>query len=303
MQKVVMTGVTGFIGRSLRQRFLLANIEVNEISYRSIKSLIENGAKQAQVDKYLFEKMCGASSLIHCGGIAKNMAFVTRSVQQKFTKANVDYTEKLAVIAKQAGVNQFVFLSSALVCGDHSSIGSPFTSSSAYDPRGCYARSKAEAEQVLRKVLRAGSLEPLIFRLPPVYGVGVKGGIRTIRRMIGWGCPLPFKDIVSPRSFLASQNLEDAIMSGIANGVHFEKALYLSDGDDLSISAFAGLIANSMGKNLRLFSLQKRCFVGRVSKYLFPFQVDISETKALLNWQPNYSTARAIEEMIRNGNS
>ena len=107
--------------------------------------------------------------------------------------ANVESTRRIAHHAAKAGVKRLIFLSSIKVNGegqlnDENKI---ITINDLPNPKGAYAISKFEAENILLQISAETKLEVVIIRLPLVYGKGVKGNLAKLIKLIKIGIPLP----------------------------------------------------------------------------------------------------------------
>ena len=120
------------------------------------------------------DQFFGYDCIIHCAG----RAHVMKEDDQLdlYHTANVESTRRIAHHAAKAGVKRLIFLSSIKVNGegqlnDENKI---ITINDLPNPKGAYAISKFEAENILLQISAETKLEVVIIRLPLVYGKGVK---------------------------------------------------------------------------------------------------------------------------------
>jgi nucleoside-diphosphate-sugar epimerase len=181
VDKTLITGANGFIGRRLRQpgeRLLVRGVGVapGEVC----GDLLDADSLAAACS--------GIETVFHCAGYAH--AF-NSSDHDAHWRINYQGTRNLAEAAGQAGVGRFVFLSSVKAmaepgdaCADENWPGEPATP---------YGKAKRMAEDA---VLEAGAkygMHVVNLRLAMVYGRGGRGNLERMARAIraGWFPPLP----------------------------------------------------------------------------------------------------------------
>ncbi len=102
----------------------------------------------------------------------------TRNISM-MRRVNVEGTKRLIKACKEAEVKNFIFFSSVKAMGE---ITEQETDEGLLpEPESEYGRQKLLAEEV---VLKSNLLNPVIVRLPPVYGKGCKGGIINLFKFI-----------------------------------------------------------------------------------------------------------------------
>lgn len=124
---------------------------------------------------------------------------------------NVEATARLARAAVAASVERFVFASSIKIHGEATAPGRPFRPADPPVPQDAYARSKAAAEAALISAAAGTRMQPVILRLPLVYGAGAKGNFSRLVDAVAEGRWLPLASIHNRRSLLSLGNLLTAI--------------------------------------------------------------------------------------------
>ena len=158
MNRVLITGATGFVGSHIAAAFEQAGYAVR-CTVRATSDtgwLSATGVETVEVDlaenSALEVALSGVRSVVHCAGI-------TRAANPElYRTVNVEATERLAVAASEAGVDRFVFVSSLAARGPDGSVG----------PTSAYGQSKKEAEERLGR-LRSG-MRVAVLRPAGVYG-------------------------------------------------------------------------------------------------------------------------------------
>jgi len=170
--KILITGANGFIGSSLCAYLSDKNIQHIPVVRRPCDfthSIVLSDEDEVRWD----EALKGCDTVVHLAGQAlfkKNDEAALLALHQN----NVDLALNVCRRAIHAGVRRFVFLSSAKVHGDKSKTGESFHTDDQPAPQDPYAKSKWEAEQKLRNLVKDTCIELVTIRPPVVYGECVK---------------------------------------------------------------------------------------------------------------------------------
>src|SRR5439155_1357992 len=212
--------------------------------------------------------------------------------------ANVHVTRRLADAAARAGVRRIVLASTVKVYGEASAPGQPFRAGDAAAPQDAYARSKAEAENVLREIAAARGLEAVVLRLPLTYGPGVRGNFLTLLRSVAGERRLPLAGIVNRRSLLYVGNAVSAIEAALAAPALSRDAFPVADAETVSTPELVTRLARALSVEPRLFALPAPILrgaatvVGRrndAARLLDSLEVDALRFRGLTAWTPPYS--------------
>lgn len=307
--KVLVTGATGFVGRALIGRLQQSpGFEVYAVVRRSTTQLrkdvqaCEVGDFNERTDFH--EVLAGTDIVVHAAARAHVLHDNVSNPLAEYRRINVDVTRNLARQAIESNVKRFVYVSSVGVNGSES-VGAPFTEASPPSPTADYAVSKYEAEQVLQSEFQGKSTELVIIRPPLVYGADAPGNIGRLLRLIASGLPLPLGSVRNKRSLLARENLVDFIVTCIQHPDAAGHVFLVADGEDVSTVDLLRLLAEGMGKRLRLLPVPMSVIkfgatlLGR--HYIYQqlcgnLQVDISKARTLLNWSPPVSASDALRK-------
>jgi UDP-glucose 4-epimerase len=201
-------------------------------------------------------------------------------------------------------VRHFVFVSTIRVLGEASD--SPFTKAHPRRPVDAYAESKAQAEVWL--MAQRGRIPSIsIVRPPLVYGPGVRANFLRLMNAVGRGWPLPVGCAVAPRSQIAVTNLTH-FLGTCARHSHTCELLHCRDDEDYSVRDLVLLLAQCMGRKARLLSIEPRVVracarlvgAGDAAARVFErAQVDDSEARVLLSWQPPVDSRTALAATVR----
>ena len=313
--RCLVTGANGFIGRHLVRHLLNAGHEVRAVdSSESAESITSERLEnvrivQSAIDSAIWQGVCRDVKVIfHLAGRAHRGNDSSTSVRSVYFRDNLEMTRALAEAALKERVRRFVFASSVTVYGTASAPGEAFREDSPVAPHSgdVYAQSKRAAEEFLLPGDICVALEPVVVRLPLVYGVGVKGNMAALVRLARSGLPLPLAGINNRRSFINIPNCVDFLLAAACHPGAGGRILLVSDREDVSTPNLLRAIANESEKPVRLFSipsglLKMACSLlgqkERFEKLAGNFQVDPTASCTLLGWSPKVSFAEGIAQM------
>ncbi len=231
---VLVTGATGFVGRTLVRRLLEQQCGVNTLA----RHLEEAGPDSASCHQFagditdvaLLRQACqGVDTVFHLAAYAH----VNRHELEEMRRVNVDGTRALLDACVAAGVRRLVYFSSVLA-------ESPSCSA--------YGRAKRDAENLLLEAAQRGDIEVCCLRPVNVYGVGMKGNLRTLVRFMakGWMPPLPVPSATF--SLVGSQDLCEAALLAARHPLANGKIYTVTDGRTYSFKGLERTVRNIMGK-------------------------------------------------------
>ena len=206
----------------------------------------------------LVAALAGARAVVHLAGRAHVVDRPDRdsadqsSPDSVMRGPNVETTARLARAAVQAGAERFVFASSIKVHGESTVRGRPFRSDDRPAPEDAYARSKAAAEAALISAAAGTSMQPVILRLPMVYGRGAKGNFRRLVEAVARGRWLPLASIDNRRSLLSLSNLLEALDAALDAPAAAPQRHLVADADSVSTPQLVRAIAAALDVGARL---------------------------------------------------
>ena len=196
-----------------------------------------------------------------------------------------------------------VFISTAVVYGQNSKPNQPFQIDTTLNSDSPYAASKVAAENAIVKLSQQGSLSYTIIRPPLVYGPGVKANFLSMIKWVQAGIPLPLGSARNLRSLVGVRNLSDLIQASATNPAAKNQIFNASDDQDVSTTDLLTKIAMAMNKKSRLVRVPLPLLkigsqvIGKPRAYdglCGSFQLDLANTKQLLNWTPPFSLEEEI---------
>lgn len=172
-EKVLITGISGFVGYHLLEAALQSGLEVygavrpssqldhlKHFDFQAINlDFNDSAAIKSALEKKQFDY------IIHAAGITK------AKTQEEYNAVNAAYTLNLAKAASEANINlkKFVFISSLAAVGPAKNVISDIIDESrSFNPVTSYGKSKVLAEQYLSEF--NGNLPLITLRPTAVYG-------------------------------------------------------------------------------------------------------------------------------------
>jgi UDP-glucose 4-epimerase len=285
MKKIVIIGTNSFIGTNFRK--FSENQQITEVSIR------ETNPKD--IDFKNVDVVLHLAAIVHQS---------KRINKQEYFHINRDLPVSIAEHARQAGVKQFIFLSTVKVYGKFIPGSDPWTEDSACYPYDDYGRSKYSAEIALKK-MEDENFAVSIIRTPIVYGPDVKANMLKLIHLVEKCHLLPFDKVNNNRHYTFIKNLVgfiDRIIEIRASGTFIAM-------DDF------GLTTTILVKHLARF-LHRKVILLKIPDIFTRFAVSLkvpavdqlygsfflnnTKTKELLNYKSPFSTEYGIEKMISN---
>lgn len=312
MSTVLITGATGFIGRSLCAKMLgkgwkvKGTFRVNDDSHM-LPAGVE-GVKVGSIEDFnnVFSGLGRVDAVVHLAGRAHVMSDSSADELELFRKINVSGTDILARAAAKAGVTKFIFISSLKANGEESPL--LYTEKDIPAPKDPYGMSKYEAEIALKKISAETGLKIVILRPPLVYGPGVKANFKELIKMVQIGVPLPLKGVHNIRSLIYLENLTDVIFTCMVDPKAIGETFMVSDGRDISTPDLIRMIADAMHKKAIMFSAPKFILraLAKISgkerelrRLTGSLYVSTEKIKRLLGWKPPFTLKEGIENTVR----
>jgi nucleoside-diphosphate-sugar epimerase len=316
MTNILLTGATGFIGKSLVIELIQQNFNIS-IAVRQKTNLFPDKVKQFVVGDFGSDPDFSASlvkvdCVIHLAGKAHIIDKVKGSVLDEFRNINTELTLNLAKQAVAARVGRFIFLSSIRVNGNQNN--QPFLEIDTPNPQEPYAISKYEAEQGLLSLAKNSSLEVVVIRPPLVYGNNAPG---NFGRLIQWAgakimLPLPLGAVNNARTLIAIDNLVSFIITCTLHPKAANEIFLISDDGNLSTTQLLKKIAKAFNKKALLFPIPVSwmIFVARLLdkeadavRLFSSLVVDSSKARDLLDWQPVATMDEQLCKITKNEKS
>lgn len=279
--KVAVTGSSGFIGSYFVKNN--GDFEITEIDLLTTK-----------IESLNFQ---GFDSVLHLAGIAHKRI----KNEQLYYAINRDLAFQVAQKAKESGVKQFIFMSTAKVYGEFSLENQYFNEETECFPKDAYAKSKLEGESLIRS-LENEQFKVAVVRSPMVYGPGVKANMYSLMKLVYKLPVLPFGGIQNKRAMVYLGNLNQFLKSIILQ--KSSGTFIPADDHNLSTIELCTLIADGLNKKpkvvklpnilLRFIELIKPSFYYKI---FGSFALENKQTLKILGINPPFSSKHGIQEM------
>lgn len=231
-KKVLITGAGSYIGESFagycREHY--PNIETDILDMKG--------------DGWRSFDFSGYDSVFHVAGIAHaDIGHATAEEQENYYRVNTDLAVETAKKAKDAGVRQFVFMSSMIIYGGQEYVDEHTLPR----PANFYGNSKWLADKGIRE-LASDIFAVAVLRCPMIYGKGSKGNYPQLSKLAR---RLPvFPEVENRRSVLYIENLCEFVAQlslAQVGGIYFPQ-----NGEYASTSDIVSMIGTAAGKRVVL---------------------------------------------------
>lgn len=312
MQRILVTGASGFVGRALTAQLLaLGTYDVFAMTRSQPRDPLP-GAQYVVMGDLRFQAhwpgdLIGVDCVVHTAARVHVLSDQSKQSLAEFERVNVMATLQLARRAVVAGARRFVFISSIGVNGVTTPANTAFTEEDLPQPHNAYADSKLKAELGLRQVAEQTGLEVVIIRPPLVYGPGVRANFAALMRAVQRGWPLPLGSVRNVRSIVGLDNLVDFIITCINHPQAANQTFLVSDGHDVSSAELVRGLARAAGTQVHLLAvpvwllqagarlLHREDVIERLCGSL---RVDIGKAHRLLNWAPRISLDEGLRRAV-----
>jgi len=256
MPRILVTGVTGFVGSNLVKYFsqfsdyaLFGHSRNNEKAkqqFQSYKLQLVDDYSAASLDKFKIDVV------IYLAGIAHDLS--NQYKPEDYYNVNYEGTKTAYDEFLQSNASKFIFVSSIKAAVDISD--EPLIEEVTPNPVTDYGKSKLKAEQYIMS--RTVPLGKYFYILRPsmIHGPGNKGNLNLLYRFVKTGIPFPFGAFNNQRSFLSIENfdfvIQQLLQREIASGIY-----HLADDGFISTKELYKVIATAIGKKTRVLNIPK----------------------------------------------
>jgi nucleoside-diphosphate-sugar epimerase len=174
----------------------------------------------------------------------------TESECHDFFKVNVEGTQFLLDACTNAAVGTFIFFSTIAVFGHQPS---PFSENTPLMPATSYAKSKYEAENIVRQWFERTKAHVVILRPSMVFGEGDRGNFLRMVRAVDKGRFLTFGR--ARKSLAYSENVAEIAIVAACTPLARGEVLIVSDPHSYTVHEIAQHIATALGRRIRQFQL------------------------------------------------
>lgn len=235
MNKIIITGSTGFVGQNLSKYLSEHSFFIQAISLRNFN----------------WEMNFKADTIIHLAGKAHDTKNISDA--SEYFKINTDLTEKLFDLFLKSEIQDFIYFSSVKAIADE--VVEVLYENNHANPKTAYGLSKLKAEEyILSKEIPSGK-RVFIIRPCMIHGPGNKGNLNLLYQLVAKGFPWPLGAFDNKRSFLSIENL-CFIIKEILENKNIPSGIYhVADDESLSTNELIKLIGISLDKKTRIWNI------------------------------------------------
>ncbi|MFO2724828.1 NAD-dependent epimerase/dehydratase family protein, partial [Legionella pneumophila serogroup 1] len=310
MAKILITGATGFIGRSLVPALLSEGHDVRcavlqlDSTLQAEQIVINN----LEVHTDWTDALRNVEIVIHLAARVHIMKEYATSSLDEYCKINSIATKNFVEQAAQNNVKRFIFLSTIKVHGEFSQNNLPFSEDCRTQPEDPYAKSKLYAEQFIQEICQNARMEFVILRPPLVYGPYVKANFLRILQLVDKKWPLPFGSIYNKRTFIYIDNLVSAISAVVSEPSAANQVYLVADDCSWSLTQLVQTLSRKMNTKLFLIPIPvqiliflfKLCGLKNINTRLFSsLEVSNEKIKSQLGWTPPVSSIDGLEKTVK----
>ncbi len=246
VKSVLVTGASGFIGRTLCRRLSEQQVAVRALLRHKCEGPWQD-AVYADIGSGILPKnlMEGIDSVFHLAGKVHALSEAS-SDETEYNSINVNGTRVLLEAAATANVRCFVFFSSVKAMGEGGE--TMLDENCDIPPETPYGRSKRKAEEL---VLGKGYVpHPSVLRLSMVYGPGSKGNlVRMIEAVVKRRFP-PLPQMYNRRSMVHVDDVVQAAILAAENPEASGQTYIVTDGQTYSTRQIYEWISESLDRSV-----------------------------------------------------
>jgi len=257
MNRVLVTGATGFIGTHLVRALRRAGASVAALDLDVSKAgSPADGVDWIQGDIFDAARLAsaarGADTVIHL--VAKTHDFSAgEDREDEYRRINVTGTRNLLEACDREAVRHVVYFSSVKAMTEEAE--GILDESCPPQPTTAYGRTKLEAEETLRQFGLEHGVRTTTLRFPLVYGPGNKGNVYRMIEAVDRGRFVVIGRGDNRRSMVYVENVVEATLA-VAGRLDLAGDTYIvTDGTDYSVRELYEAIARGLGRRPLPFGL------------------------------------------------
>jgi nucleoside-diphosphate-sugar epimerase len=248
MTHVAITGATGLVGSNLANYLVQKNYQVTALVRSKVKasSLLQKQIQIVEVDilhgKSLETILQNVDVVVHAAGMVDPYGS-----KELIFKTNVEGTRTVLQSAKEAAVQQFIFISSLSVITGFTDQFAVTEEAPLQKCGEAYADSKVEAELLLMGESQIEKIAVTILRPGFIYGPGETAWLPRLISSIRYGKAMLIGGGNRESNVIYVENLNSAIEGALLNKKAFGQIYNLTDGQKVSKKQLFDSISDGLG--------------------------------------------------------
>jgi len=294
--KILITGVSGFIGKSLAKKLLskghnVIGTDINEVSIPGMDFLKLDIFEKDGLKSLVFD----SDIVVHLAAITDHESIVNKSELTR--KINLDGTRNILEIFSNSFASKFIYASTGKVYGKPDYL--PYDEKHPLRPSNILGKSKKEVEDLILSYSdKIKDKSFIIFRMFQVYGCGQKEQFlfpTLLKQIIDEGkTVLDLGDIESKRDYIHINDVIDAFLRVIESKINGLKIYNVGTGKSFTVKEILGLFENKLNKEFDVKINSNKLRFDEFSDE----RADI--TKLIkLGWKPNVSLSEGVDLLLR----
>ena len=288
MKKVLITGCSGFLAQHIVPAFQKAGYYVIGVDKRPLDQNKPDKFIQADVMDLNFRDMMGVDYVVHLAW-RTNIPDCVRHPRES-THQNIDMTLHLLELAKEAGIEKFLFPSTASQYGHNPT---PWTEDMNSTPIEHYSWQKRSCEIACQMYSEAFDLDTIIFRFFQVFGEYQREdtALSAFFRLKKEGKPITLTKTMAQSAFKSGQrdfvyagDLAWALVQSVLKDVPAGEILNVASGEYHTMED----IANAVGGKVK--------WIPRREYEVERHHGDINKIQKMLDWGPTVNVIEWIHE-------
>lgn len=244
MNKIVLTGFSGNIGRHFLKYFIKKKYNIILIATNKKKIKITKNSKI----KFLRYSCLQRTKVEDHYNILYLDLGKKFNLSKKDILKNINKTKKILKFAKLNKIKSFFYISSLAVFDNQKDLVIDKTSKPF--PKTKYGESKILNEKLISEFCIKNNISYQIIRIPAVYGVKLVGIYKILNFFIKLGFPIPIFKKNNKRSYLDINLLLTKFNKILLSKENLNKVIYIADKVNYNLETFLGKVFN---KKLKTF--------------------------------------------------
>jgi nucleoside-diphosphate-sugar epimerase len=317
VKRVLVTGATGFVGRTLCRKFRSEGIDVVAVGRRESDGpwteFLKLDLTKESVPASVLDGVWG---IVHLAGLAHVNA--DDLDDDPYRALSVVATSRLLEAARDMGISRFIYMSSVKAMGEGNPGGlpaRPMDETWPFTPQTLYGYAKREGEQL---VLESEVAHPVVIRPAMVFGPGNLGNLPKMEAAILRNRFPPVPENGNRRSMIHVEDLAEFVCRALVRPIAARKAYIACHPEAVSTRQLYDALRQKLGLSPISYSvplkvLKASAVIGSVLSWMqkrpLPFDLEVYEKLTGSAWyspelacrELDYRPRRAVVDWILGG--